>query len=357
MRCCKAHFRPCDGRNAQPQGTASLSRRARPRAGRTPRSVVCGRLADGDSVKLAHLPRGTRAAVAALALGAVLAPTASAASPAARPGPGMPAITIGAKTSPERDIVAALYAQALRAKGYKVALKHDVGGAATAWKRLKAGRLDLYPERVGTLLTTIAPRTTRSKSAKDAYRRAKAAAARERVTLLAATPFADAGALATTTAYAEKSKLDSIADLAKLGAGVKLGAPADFARRAQGLPGIRAAYGLNLALTPVARGLAYTALDSGRVDVQSVRAGDGQLASGRYALLRDPKGVFGYQNVAPVVRTTVLTTRGAAFATTLDAVSRLLTTKVVQSLNAAVAIDKGSLGSVAKAFLKANDLL
>ncbi|HZO35965.1 MAG TPA: glycine betaine ABC transporter substrate-binding protein [Solirubrobacteraceae bacterium] len=311
-------------------------------------------------MKRAHLTRGAGAMIAAVALGGLGATSASAApsaTVAALPGAGKPTVTIGDKNFPEQNILGALYAQALKAKGYKVKLKDNIGSSEITWKALTAKRIDLYPEYTGTLLTAIAKRTTNPTSAKAAYTQAKTFASSKGFTLLNATPFADSDVLATTKAYATKNKLTSVADLAKLGSGVKLGAPPEFATRLQGLPGIKKAYGINPAFTPIAIGLAYKALDSGQVDVQNVFTTDGQLASGKYTLLKDPKGVFGYQNVAPVVSRAVLAKQGKAFTTTLNAVSKLLTTKAIQSLNAAVTIDKESAATVAKAFLKANHLL
>jgi osmoprotectant transport system substrate-binding protein len=66
--------------------------------------------------------------------------------------------------------------------------------------------------------------------------------------------------------------------------------------------------------------------------------------------------VFGFQNVAPVVRKTVLTAEGPAFAQTLNKVSALLTIPAIQQMNAAVSIDKQSASSVARQFLAANGL-
>ena len=66
--------------------------------------------------------------------------------------------------------------------------------------------------------------------------------------------------------------------------------------------------------------------------------------------------MFGYQNVAPVVKKSVLAAEGPAFEQTLNKVSSLLTLKAIQQMNAAVSIDKQSATSVAQQFLKANGL-
>jgi glycine betaine/choline ABC-type transport system substrate-binding protein len=58
-----------------------------------------------------------------------------------------------------------------------------------------------------------------------------------------------------------------------------------------------------------------------------------------------------------VVKQSVITAEGPAFAETLNKVTSLLTTKAIQQMNAAVSIDKQSAGTVAKQFLQANGLL
>jgi len=67
--------------------------------------------------------------------------------------------------------------------------------------------------------------------------------------------------------------------------------------------------------------------------------------------------VFGFQNVAPVVRRSVLAAEGPAFSETLNKVSSLLTIKAIQQMNAAVSIDKQTASSVARKFLHANGLV
>jgi osmoprotectant transport system substrate-binding protein len=107
---------------------------------------------------------------------------------------------------------------------------------------------------------------------------------------------------------------------------------------------------------PIALELSYKALESGQVDVQDVFTTDAQLLGGKFKVLADPKHVFGFQNVAPVVNQSVPTAEGPAFAETLNKVSALLTIPAIQQMNKAVSIDKQSAASVAKQFLAANGL-
>ena len=50
------------------------------------------------------------------------------------------------------------------------------------------------------------------------------------------------------------------------------------------------------------------------VDSANVFTTDGQLQSGKYVILTDPKHIYGFQNVAPVVSSKLLASEGPAFA-------------------------------------------
>ncbi len=278
-------------------------------------------------------------------------------SAASLPGSGKPAVVIGDKNFAEENILGALYAQALEAQGYKVNLKDNIGSSEITWKALTSGQIDAYPEYTGTLLSAIAGVTKNPTSATAAYSQAAAYAKQHGFTLLKPTPFYDSDALAVTAAYAKAHKLKTISDLKALGKKVTLGGAPEFATRFEGLKGLEADYGINPTFKPIAIGLSYTALDTGKVDAQDVFTTDGQLATpGKYVILTDPKHVFGYQNVAPVVSAKVLSKEGPAFADTLNKVDALLTFKAMQSMNAAVSLDKQTPANVAKAFLAANHI-
>jgi osmoprotectant transport system substrate-binding protein len=281
---------------------------------------------------------------------------ASGSSAASGPGAGKPAVTIGDKNFPEENILGALYAQALRAKGYTVTLKDNVGSTEIIYKALKAGRIEMYPEYTGILLSAVANETKPQPSETVAYEKAKAFVEKEGLTMTQPTPFFDSDALGTTPSYASKHHLSSIADLKPLGKSVTLGGAPEFATRFQGLVGLKQEYGVDPTFKPIAIELSYKALEGGQVDVQDVFTTDGQLLSGKVKLLADPKHVFGFQNVAPVVNKSVLVAEGPAFEETLNKVSALLTTKAIQQMNAAVTIDKQSATTVAHQFLVANGL-
>ena len=275
-----------------------------------------------------------------------------------QPGKGKPPVTIGDKNFTEQYILGELYAQALRAKGYTVRLKANIGSSEIVDKALTSGSLDMYPEYTGVILSELAHQTKRPSDADAAYDAAKAFEEQRGFALLDKTPFFDSDALAVKPDYASKYKLKTVADFKNVGQKIKLGAPPEFRTRYSGLLGLRQAYGLtNFDFKPLSIGLQYRALDTGRVDTADVFTTDGQLQRGKYVVLTDPKFIFGFQNVAPVVSQKVLKAQGSAFAETLNAVSAKLTTEAMRRMNAAVDIDKRKPTEVARAFLQANQLV
>jgi osmoprotectant transport system substrate-binding protein len=272
------------------------------------------------------------------------------------PGAGKPAVTIGDKNFAEENILGALYAKALQAKGYTVTLKDNVGSSEIIYKALTSGQIDMYPEYTGVLLSAVAEQTKLPKSAAEAYVQAKAFLEPKGYALLNFTPFYDSDALATLPAYASEHKLSSVADLKPLGKKVTLGAAPEFATRFEGLKGLEQEYGVKPTFKPIAIELSYKALEGKQVDVQDVFSTDGQLLGNKFKVLADPKHVFGFQNVAPVIKKSVLSAEGPAFAETINKVSALLTVPAIQQMNKAVSIEKQSASSVAEQFLKANGL-
>jgi osmoprotectant transport system substrate-binding protein len=100
--------------------------------------------------------------------------SAPASSSSTGPGAGKPAVTLGDKNFAEENILGQLYAQALRAKGYTVNLKSEIGSTELIYKALKAGQIDGYPEYTGVLLSAVAEQKTSPKSATEAAAEAKA---------------------------------------------------------------------------------------------------------------------------------------------------------------------------------------
>jgi osmoprotectant transport system substrate-binding protein len=274
-----------------------------------------------------------------------------------QPGKGKPAVTLGTKDFTEEFVLGELYKQALEAKGYTVNLKKNIGSTEIIDKALTSGKIDGYPEYLGVSVAVVAKKDIIPKSDQQTYDLAKQFYEGRGQTISQQTPFFDVDAIATTKDFASKNSLKSVADLKKLDS-FTVGARPEFKSRYQGLKGMQKVYGLtNAQFKQLALGIQYQALDKGDVDSANVFSTDAQLASGKYTVLQDPKGVFGYQHVAMIMDKKKNDALGPEFFKTIDAVSALLTNDAMISMNKAVALDKQPEADVAKKFLQANGML
>ena len=100
----------------------------------------------------------------------------------------------------------------------------------------------------------------------------------------------------------------------------------------------------------------YAALDDGKADAADVFTTDGQLEKGRYVLLSDPKNLFSFQNVAPVISHDS-SRRTRASPNIIDSVSSKLTTPAMRAMNAAVVQRGEKPAAVAEQFLRRAGLI
>ena len=143
--------------------------------------------------------RNVRAAlVGLLAAGAVVGVGVSS-SAASLPGTGKPAVVIGDKNFAEENILGALYSQALKAKGYSVTLKDNIGTSEITWKALERPARRSTSARCTRACAAHAPIAGTTKNPSSAISRLQGQPSRLRIevgfTLQSATPFSDSDAL------------------------------------------------------------------------------------------------------------------------------------------------------------------
>ena len=262
-------------------------------------------------------------------------------------------LTLGTKNFTEEFIVGQLYKQALTAKGCKINYKENIGATEVVDKALTSGQIDAYPEYTGESVATVAGINKNVTSPAEEYSLAKQFYAKRGQVMSQITPFFDTDAIAVTKAYAAKYGLKTTADLKKV-PHFTLGARPEFLNREEGALGMKKVYGIkNFSFKSLALGLQYQALDSGAVQAIDVFTTDPQLASGKYVVLKDPKNIFGFQNIALVIDKNKVNACPGLL-DTVNGVNKLLTTPAIIAMNKAVAIDHQQPAAVAAAFLKAN---
>jgi osmoprotectant transport system substrate-binding protein len=298
-----------------------------------------------------HNRRAAKAAFT-IAMGVALILGGAAAAPAAE-SQATP-IIVGAKNFPEQYVLGQLYRQALIAKGFKVQYKENIGSTELIDTALKSGKVTLYPEYTGIMLSVTFKRKTLPKTAAATYKLAKQLYERRGQTLLRQTPFQDRDVIAVTRATARQYGLRTLADLKKVPDLTIAGFPEWEGRWTGPIGRLYGVKGFDF--VPLAGISAYQLLDQGDVRAADVFTTDPPLLTSKYVQLRDPKNMFGFQYVAPIVDRDLISENGARFTTTINNVSRLLTVRAMQAMNKAVGVDKKPAARVADAFLKANNL-
>jgi osmoprotectant transport system permease protein len=162
-----------------------------------------------------------------------------------------------------------------------------LGNTGIVFSALKAGSIDVYPEYTGTIAREILRLEGRPGLAE--LDRALAP-----LGLGAGVPlgFNNSYALAMRQDRAQALGVRAISDLARH-PDLKLGFSQEFIGRADGWPGLKAAYRLPHGLpSGLDHGLAYEALAAGQIDVMDVYSTDAKIARYRLRVLHDDRSFF-----------------------------------------------------------------
>jgi glycine betaine/choline ABC-type transport system substrate-binding protein len=263
-------------------------------------------------------------------------------------------VTIGSKNFTEEFILGQIYAQALQAAGYTVKTQLNLGSEQIAFRAVKSGQVDAYPEYTGTALTSFFKKkaTDVPRDEQQAYQQAKAGFAKSNLTALPPTPFTDSNGVGMLKSKAQKLGISKLSDLTTKGSSLSLYGPPECRQRPDCLLGLQDVYKIKFKkFVPIDPSLRHKVLDSGQADTAIVFTTDGQLAQGKELLLQDDKHMFPPYNVTLVFRNAALSTLGADAQKTIELVQKGLTTQAMQELNSRVDIDKQTPAKVAKDYL------
>ncbi len=246
-------------------------------------------------------------------------------------------LIVGSANFPESETVANVYAEVLRANGFTVDTKLDIGSREAYIPALRKCAISVIPEYTGNLLQYLDKNATATSAADVDSALGKALGSDLAIGTPA--PGQDSDAVVVTRATAQRWNLRTIADLAPHSAEVKFGAPAEFQERAGGLPGLKKNYDLAIAannFVPIADGggpATVRALVEGQVTAANIFTTSPAIAQNDLVVLEDPKHNFPAQNVVPLFNASKKSDKLLA---ALNAVSAQLTTAELIELNEAV---------------------
>jgi len=270
--------------------------------------------------------------------------------------PALSQVKIGSKNFTEQFVVAEIYAQALEAAGLKVERKLNLGGTLIAHKALEEKQIDLYPEYTGTMLLVVLkgePMTDQ----KAVYDKVKTEYAAKGFVVLNEAPLNNTYNMVVRPETAAQYKLETLSDLARVAKDLKLGAGPEFRDRKDGLPGLKAKYGIDFKEDlQMAIGLRYQALANKQIDVVNGYATDGMISALKLKRLKDDKNLWPPYYLVPVVRKDALDAN-PKIAEVLNRVSQMLDEASMAEMNYKVDNDKEEPKDVARAFLRAKGVV
>jgi osmoprotectant transport system substrate-binding protein len=250
-------------------------------------------------------------------------------------GGGGTAITVGSANFPENVILAYIYGGALAKNGFSVSYKVNIGARAAYIASLKKGEINLVPEYAGSILSFLDQKANAKSGAavKSALDQALSSQSLKAAELSEA---ADSDSLNVTPQYAKQHNLSSIADLKNVGS-FTLAANPEFAKRPDGIPGLKSVYGLTKvnfkSINDSGGNTTLKALLGNQVQVADIYSTTPSILDNKLVTLKDPKNLFASQQVVPVYSASKDSSK---LTDVLNKVSSTLTTKDLLSLNGKV---------------------
>jgi osmoprotectant transport system substrate-binding protein len=275
----------------------------------------------------------------------------------ANPDNGKVSLKIGSKNFPEQEILGEIYAQGLKAAGYKVTSDLNLGSETVAHKAVKSGAISGYPEYASTALTSffgLEPEEVPT-DATEAWEKANEEFEKEGLVAFEPTPFESANAVGTLKKTAEKYGLEDVSDLEGVSEKLSLYGSPECRERIDCLAGLEKLYGLKFkSFHPVDISLRYTVLEKGQADLSILFTTDPQLSaeSDKFVILEDDKHVFPAGNIIFVTTPKVVEEAGPDYEKTILQVQEGLTLEVMQELDARVELEKETPKAAAAAYLE-----
>ena len=263
-------------------------------------------------------------------------------------------ITVASFNFPESAILAQIYGQALKAKGYTVAFKLNLGSREVVEPALERGDIDLYPGYAATELEfqnkgkgEATPEAQATVAKLNTYLNAKSLEA------LTASGAIDENAFAVLKSgkYGSKTKLS---DLTSVAAQMVLGGPPECPTRPFCAAGLTKVYGLHFKdfkALDAGGPLTKAALDQGSIDIGLIFSSDSAYSTGKYVQLQDDMHLQNADNVVPVIRKNKATDEVVSL---LNSIDSKLTTDTLISLNKKADVDKQDPDQIASDWLKSN---
>ncbi|MER5576970.1 glycine betaine ABC transporter substrate-binding protein [Streptomyces massasporeus] len=254
-------------------------------------------------------------------------------------------LTVTSKSFTEQLILGSIMGIAFEAAGADVIDRTGIQGSIGSREAVRKGDADAGYEYTGTAWITYLGHSKPITDPQEQWDAVKKEDAGNGLVWLPPSKLDNTYALAMNQENAKKYGTKTMSDVAKLAKSdpgtVKLCVEVEFANRADGLPGMQKAYGMNVPaqnITQMDTGIIYTQTAKGNCTYGEVFTTDGRIKSMNLVVMDDDKKFFPNYNVAPMINAKSLK-EWPAIAEVLNPVTAKLNNSVAQTLNAKVDVD------------------
>ena len=269
--------------------------------------------------------------------------------------------TIGSKDFSEQYILAHITSQLLNSRGADLETNTQLVGSSNVRTAFESGEIDAYWEYTGTAWITYLQETEAISDPEEQFTAVKEADVANGIAWLDPAPLNNTYALALRADRAEELGITALSDIAALPEAERTFClESEFSTRDDGWPGLKEAYGLDVpdsAVSMLDTGVVYTETASGEsCTFGEVFATDGRIPNLDLVVLEDDQAFFPVYQGALTVKQEWLD-EYPAITDVVAEVSPLLTTEVMQELNALADVDGEDPADIAEEWLSENDLV
>ncbi len=255
------------------------------------------------------------------------------------------AVAIGSKDFTEAIVLGEIARLAASRQGVEATHRRGLGGTRILWRALLEGEIDAYPEYTGTLAHELLPDLPPDAGVELLRSRLRAFG----IGMGDPLGFDNSYAIGMREDQAHSLDIGSISDLAAH-PGMRIALSNEFMDRADGWPGLKAAYRLPMDARGMDHSLAYRALASGAVDAIDLYSTDAEIAYYRLRVLHDDRHYFPEYQAVYLFRLD-LAQRAPGFLVALDGLAGTISAPGMRAMNKAVKIDGQAEARVAERFL------
>ncbi|WP_186579663.1 ABC transporter permease/substrate-binding protein [Aquibacillus kalidii] len=268
-------------------------------------------------------------------------------------------LVIGGKLGTEPEILINMYKILIEEEtDIQVELEPSLGKTSFLFNALQSGDIDIYPEFTGTAISQFLKETASSNNKQEVYQMAHDGLIEKfDLKMLKPMKYNNTYALAVPNSFAEEYNLENISDLQAVEDQVKAGFTLEFTDREDGYLGIQEHYNLTFPnLITMEPQLRYAAIEQGDVNLIDAYSTDSELRRYNLKVLHDNKELFPPYQGAPLLKVKTLE-KYPELEEILNQLAGKITDDQMRQMNYEVAVEEKTAYSVAKEYLKENNIL